>query len=192
MGFIKLNCPNCGANIELDESREFGFCQYCGTKIVQDKIIVEHRGNIKIDHSDEINNLLYRAQEMMNFRDYKNAEFYYNKVLELDPYNMIARNNINFLYSIVTEPNLTLTVSTGHMYNKNAQLSLKIDNSPVVKLSSGTTHSFLLVAGKHQITVHLPLGSKKIININVNNRFEKFGYELKCKIGNTVEIIKLF
>ncbi len=48
MGFKKLFCPSCGASIELDENREFGFCVYCGTKIAQDKLIVEHRGNVSV------------------------------------------------------------------------------------------------------------------------------------------------
>lgn len=26
MGFIALRCPSCGAEIELDSNREFGFC----------------------------------------------------------------------------------------------------------------------------------------------------------------------
>lgn len=31
---IPLECSACGANIELDAEREFGFCPYCGTKIL--------------------------------------------------------------------------------------------------------------------------------------------------------------
>ena len=30
---IDLKCPNCSASISLDETREYGFCSYCGTKI---------------------------------------------------------------------------------------------------------------------------------------------------------------
>lgn len=30
---INMRCPNCGANINYDETRPFMFCQYCGTKI---------------------------------------------------------------------------------------------------------------------------------------------------------------
>lgn len=33
MGMKALKCPYCGADIELDESIEYGFCSYCGTKI---------------------------------------------------------------------------------------------------------------------------------------------------------------
>ena len=49
MGFIKLTCPNCGADIQLDETKEYGFCTYCGTKIMQDKLVIEHKGKISID-----------------------------------------------------------------------------------------------------------------------------------------------
>lgn len=31
---INMRCPNCGANINYDETRPFMFCQYCGTKVL--------------------------------------------------------------------------------------------------------------------------------------------------------------
>lgn len=49
MGFVAMKCPSCGANFELDETREFGFCNYCGTKVMQEKTVIEHRGSVKID-----------------------------------------------------------------------------------------------------------------------------------------------
>ncbi|MBR5932296.1 MAG: zinc ribbon domain-containing protein [Lachnospiraceae bacterium] len=30
---IQITCPSCGSLIEIDNSREFMFCRYCGTKI---------------------------------------------------------------------------------------------------------------------------------------------------------------
>lgn len=32
MKTIKLKCTNCGADLTADDSREFIFCEYCGTK----------------------------------------------------------------------------------------------------------------------------------------------------------------
>lgn len=33
----KLECPGCGANLELKEdNRDFAFCEYCGAKIMLD------------------------------------------------------------------------------------------------------------------------------------------------------------
>ena len=32
--FISVKCPDCGAELSIDNSREFAFCSYCGTKIL--------------------------------------------------------------------------------------------------------------------------------------------------------------
>ncbi len=37
MAVVSLLCPKCGGAIELEGSREFGFCVYCGTKIMVEK-----------------------------------------------------------------------------------------------------------------------------------------------------------
>ena len=53
-----FNCPNCGAQISLDDSRDFGFCQYCGTKIMLDDYRSTHRvvdeARIKETETDRI------------------------------------------------------------------------------------------------------------------------------------------
>lgn len=37
MKLISLTCPNCNANLDnIDPSRPFYYCQYCGTKIALD------------------------------------------------------------------------------------------------------------------------------------------------------------
>lgn len=32
-----VKCPNCSGEVQIDETRDFGFCTYCGTKIVFSK-----------------------------------------------------------------------------------------------------------------------------------------------------------
>ena len=34
MNMQVVTCPNCNGQIQIDVSREFGFCSYCGTRIV--------------------------------------------------------------------------------------------------------------------------------------------------------------
>ena len=62
MGLVAMKCPGCGANIELDDSREFGFCNYCGTKVMQDKIVVEHSGSVKVDNTEYVEKYLQNAR----------------------------------------------------------------------------------------------------------------------------------
>lgn len=90
MGFIKLTCPNCGAAMDLDENREFGFCSYCGTKVVQDKIVIEHKGTVSISGIANEKSILKRMFIFLEDKDWNNADIYADKVLDINPQNSYA------------------------------------------------------------------------------------------------------
>ena len=46
MKIKSLNCPECGASIEIDKSRDVCFCSYCGCKIAVDEDKKEINVNI--------------------------------------------------------------------------------------------------------------------------------------------------
>ena len=85
MGIISLKCPTCGADLNLDDSQEFGFCSYCGTKVMQDKLIIEHRGNISIDGIANVKAYIERGFLFLEDADYKSASAYFEKALDADP-----------------------------------------------------------------------------------------------------------
>lgn len=37
MKLVNLKCPECSAQLKVDPSREFIYCEYCGTKILLDR-----------------------------------------------------------------------------------------------------------------------------------------------------------
>ncbi|MBR6941250.1 MAG: TFIIB-type zinc ribbon-containing protein [Clostridia bacterium] len=90
MGLVAMKCPGCGANIELDDSREFGFCNYCGTKVMQDKIVVEHSGSVKVDNTEYVEKYLQNARRAKQKEDWEETEKYYNLVEQNDPSNIEA------------------------------------------------------------------------------------------------------
>ncbi|MBE6528827.1 MAG: hypothetical protein E7Z64_06710 [Thermoplasmata archaeon] len=47
MALVSMKCPECGASLEMDDSMEFGTCEFCGTKVA-----VEHSENT-VDDSVE-------------------------------------------------------------------------------------------------------------------------------------------
>jgi len=55
---ISLKCPHCHGDVQLDDSREFGFCMYCGTKILNEK----SEQTIVIDERNKVINLLKNAK----------------------------------------------------------------------------------------------------------------------------------
>ena len=73
---IELKCPNCDADIELDDSRKIGFCRYCGTKILIESC------KSRIDGMASVENLLLRAEQFFSEKDYAKAKEYFNKLIE--------------------------------------------------------------------------------------------------------------
>ena len=85
MGMIAAKCPQCGAEIQLDDSREFGYCSYCGTKVMQEKIVVEHRGSVVIDNKEKLDNIYKLARRARENDDSENAAKYYSMILLENP-----------------------------------------------------------------------------------------------------------
>lgn len=79
MGIIALKCPQCGADVELDETREIGFCTFCGTKVMQDRVYLH------VDNSNKLKNLYERARKSIEINDYEHASEYYKKILDENP-----------------------------------------------------------------------------------------------------------
>ena len=78
---LQLKCPNCGADITLDDTRDFGFCSYCGTKVLLDEY------KKQVDGIPGIANLLLRAESFLMHDDFEKAKEYYNRVLDIDIHN---------------------------------------------------------------------------------------------------------
>ncbi len=91
MALKALVCPQCNANLQIDDSRDFGFCQYCGTKVMlHDTIEVKHTGTVKLDTSGQEENFLKLANSAFEAGNHGEAYVYYTKVLEVNADNAIA------------------------------------------------------------------------------------------------------
>lgn len=96
MSLIDMKCPNCGASIQLDNSRESGFCSYCGSKV---QIKKEQPKTIKIDRSEDIPNYLSLARTAAEASNGVEVLSYANAILEIDAQNAEvrgAKRNVNW------------------------------------------------------------------------------------------------
>lgn len=87
-----FTCEMCGSH-DLVKQDDFFVCQYCGTKYTPEdakKLMVEISGKVKIDTSDEVENLFILARRAKNDKNYKNAEKYYTQILVKLPSNWEA------------------------------------------------------------------------------------------------------
>lgn len=64
MAMIPAKCTNCGANIQVDESKEAGICEACGTAFITEKVINNYN-TINNYHADVVN--VYNSPSTSNF-----------------------------------------------------------------------------------------------------------------------------
>lgn len=85
MATVSIKCPNCGGALELDDSKEFGFCIFCGTQVrVQDeKTRIEVSGSVTFDESKKYENFLTLATQAFTVGNMEEAYQYYTRALEI-------------------------------------------------------------------------------------------------------------
>ncbi len=47
MSLVAVKCSQCGASIDIDNDRKFGYCQNCGTKYITEEIIKQYITNVE-------------------------------------------------------------------------------------------------------------------------------------------------
>ncbi|MBQ3685653.1 MAG: zinc ribbon domain-containing protein [Candidatus Methanomethylophilaceae archaeon] len=82
MPLVDLYCPHCGGEIKLDDSREFGFCLYCGHKIM---ITENVKRAVRIDNSDRLANLLSLMNHAIDSANIEEMRSLSRSVLEISP-----------------------------------------------------------------------------------------------------------
>lgn len=113
MALVPAICTQCGANIEIDDTKEAGICQHCGTAFVTEKAIntynnsitnninVNAGGNtINITSADKSNEYLIIARKSRDNDDAEKAEKFYTLALEGQPNNWEA-NFYSTYYSVM-------------------------------------------------------------------------------------------
>lgn len=81
MVLIALKCPNCNGDIQLDDKNEFGFCMYCGSKVLlQEKL----RQQVVLDNSNKIEGLLNTADCFYQDGSKNNAYDYAKQAISID------------------------------------------------------------------------------------------------------------
>lgn len=190
MAFIALKCPGCGADIELDNTRDFGFCSYCGTKIVQEKQVIEHRGSVSLDRSSEIKNLLLRGREMLSAGRIADAEVYYNRVLDLDVVNYEARNALHQINSVVDANNVTIERLPSKLFFKGVKMHLKLNGEKIGVINEGESINLKLPVGKHYIEPHFTAYKKNApFEVVINDHRTRAEITLVAGLRGSVDVI---
>ena len=92
---VPAKCPNCGANLKLDDNMKKAECKYCQATIIVDEAIENYKidvsgSKVKIDKSDTLGNYYKMAESAYESDNKKEAEDYCNKIIEEDINNYKA------------------------------------------------------------------------------------------------------
>lgn len=92
MPLVPAKCPQCGANIEIDDSKDAGICKYCGTAFITEKAINNYNTYVTNNNSfagasivvqsdtENIEKLIERASTFIKLKEYDEAEKAYHEI----------------------------------------------------------------------------------------------------------------
>jgi len=127
MALFELKCSSCGGSIQMDDTKETGFCMYCGNKfIVKDeiqKILIQYSGSVEINKSNELENILILARRKFdegygqNYKDEKEfnkfvdsiKKEYLEKAYLIDANSKKARELERYIRERTTEKEKSIT-----------------------------------------------------------------------------------
>ena len=96
MSLVAAKCTQCGANIQVDDSKEAGICPNCGTAFITEKTINNYINNTSntynIENAKIINNsqpskdtLFELARRFLTIENYEESKKYYQEILLANP-----------------------------------------------------------------------------------------------------------
>lgn len=94
MPLVAAKCTQCGANIEVDDTKEAGICKYCGTAFITEKVINNYNTYITNNYTTNNNfvganvtmssvnvaGLLSNAKRELLMQNWKNANVYLDEI----------------------------------------------------------------------------------------------------------------
>ena len=78
MSLTVMQCPNCHGEVQVDDSRDFGFCMYCGSKI-------QLKTKVEIENENSENNMLKRGKSFLKLNNIDKARETFEKINDLYP-----------------------------------------------------------------------------------------------------------
>ena len=95
MSFVAAKCTQCGASIEVDDTKEAGICRSCGTAFITEKAINNYNTyvtnnvtkNIYGTERVEIEELIANGKALIKLCDWEKAKKVFTKAVEENPNN---------------------------------------------------------------------------------------------------------
>ena len=100
MKLTAAKCPNCGANIEVDENSDKTKCEFCNSPIIVEDAIAKYKvelsGEVTVKNLPQVESLMKNAERLYKNNDLQEALDKYDAILDIDAdnYNAILKKAI--------------------------------------------------------------------------------------------------
>ena len=122
MKLVPAKCPNCGANIEVDDSQEKTKCEYCGDDILIDRAIQKYQIEIKVSNIPDLDNYLKLGDRYFREGNYTTSKEMYWNALQLDPDNIFVSVRLEFCKLFLSKYNTIYVKSISNLIQNNIEL----------------------------------------------------------------------
>lgn len=138
MGLVACKCPQCGADLEFDESRDMMFCQYCGSKILKTNVIQNitnnvtnniQTDNLNVSAQLDVDTMFYNWLVSQNSKLKQDLSYYYADDDRAKFSKLVSLSDLR----ICTEWDFCLHEEVRENYNKALQIAYKLSDNPKYK-----------------------------------------------------------
>lgn len=102
MALVAAVCPNCGGKINVDDTKENGVCESCGTSFITEKVIHQNVTNnnfagatvnmsLSVDSQKQFANAMQMAMDAYNADNKEECNSFCNQALSVDPKSANAK-----------------------------------------------------------------------------------------------------
>ena len=186
---ISYVCPNCSASITIDTQRGYSFCPYCGTQVFSNVEKSNDNPNINItinatptntNKVAELDNFIRRAVSFENNKQYEEAEYYYNRALDVDATSQVALAGMHRVQSIITKENLFIKRGAAFSVGE-IPVSIILDGKKFSHIKPNSNMSLIIPVGKHTLVFKRASITSKPINLEIESN--KVYYEITVSTG---------
>lgn len=165
MPLVAAKCTQCGANIEIDDSKEAGICKYCGTAFVTEKAINNYNinvtnnnnfygANVTIQNDTEgIEQLVARAKAFETLDEYDQSLTIYREITS--KYPMDYRGWLGIIISKTKDMTEISSSEYTHKeiienFDKTIKVSSPIERENILKLKNEYEEKYKNVVDRHE------------------------------------------
>jgi len=98
MALVAAKCTECGAAIEVEDTKDAGICSFCGTAFITQKVINQHHTHVTKHITKTVfgiegksaEDFCEKAETFIKLDDWEKAKVAYEQATEIDPANYLG------------------------------------------------------------------------------------------------------